>query len=124
MIIKINKKIGQDVVYFEIDEKDIFDGLFNVSQITSIPTHCTECKSDKVELQSNKSKGKGENTGKEYTFVKIRCKDCGADAQAGQYASGTGIFWKKFETYKKNNSEQIDNRKEETPTISEEDINI
>ena len=57
--------------------------------MASTPTVCT-CGSVKVELYSHKAK--------EYSFVEVRCKTCGARSSLGQYKNG-GMFWKEFAKY-------------------------
>ena len=90
----LNKKVGNETYQFVVEEKDTFDTLVGVAQVSTMPDYCPLCKGNFVQLEMNKSKG---DTG-EFTFVYIRCKTCGAKAQIGQYKSG-GIFWKKFEAY-------------------------
>lgn len=91
MQIRIEKKIGQSTLEFIVDEEKEVDVLARAAGFTTIPTSCTLCKSDNVQLDSNKAKG--------YTFVKVKCLKCGGRAQLGQLKEG-GIFWKPFEVYK------------------------
>ena len=95
MKIQLNKKIGNETFQFIVDQKDAFDALTEISQLSSMPDYCPLCKGNFVQLEMNKSKSERG----EFTFVYVRCKTCGAKAQVGQYKSG-GIFWKKFEEYK------------------------
>jgi len=99
MKIKIKKQVGSSELSFEIEEKEIFDTLFNAGFLTSIPTRCSECNSEKVELQSNKAK--------EYKYVKVICKECFAQANLGQYKDGSGYFWKNFEKWQKQENKEI-----------------
>ena len=89
MKIIIEKNIGKSKLSVEVEgEKDI-DALVKASTITSMPDHCTLCKSDQgVELVANKAES--------FTFIKVRCQNpkCRATSTMGQYKDNSGGFWK------------------------------
>jgi len=90
MKIKINKKIGNSTIQFEIEEPKDVEALALAGMIASAPSQCSLCKSQNVTLSGKKAKG--------YTFVEIKCEDCSASSSMGQYKEG-GIFWKSFEKF-------------------------
>jgi hypothetical protein len=88
----IQKQIGKSLIRFEVDEPKAKDALFMTGVLASTPDKCTLCNSEDVSLEGNKNSG--------YTFIKVTCKKCFAQAQLGDYKDG-GHFWKKFEKYEK-----------------------
>lgn len=113
MKINITKKVGDSTILAQIDEGKDIDSLFQAASITSMPTVCTKCGSDNVELASNRAEG--------FNFVKVKCKKCKATANAGQYKEGGGVFWKDFEEFIPKDSEAKKLRKE--TGVTEEDLN-
>jgi hypothetical protein len=89
MRIEVIKKIGSSQFKFEVDEPKEVEALAKAGMLASAPERCELCKGE-VTLNGKKAKG--------YTFVEIRCKECGATASLGQYKEG-GFFWKRFEKY-------------------------
>ena len=90
MIVKINKKIGNTTLQFEVEGDKERDALFNATSFTTIPESCGLCGSQDVLLDGMKAKG--------FTFVQVKCEKCGARSQMGERKDG-GIFWKEFEKY-------------------------
>ena len=90
MKVNITKKFGDTSLQFQVEEPKDVDALFQAGCIASMPTVCSECGSEDVELTGKKAEG--------YTFVKVSCKKCFAQSSMGQYKEG-GFFWKKFEKY-------------------------
>lgn len=113
MKIIIEKNIGKSKLSVEVEgEKDI-DALVKASTITSMPDHCTLCKSDQgVELVANKAES--------FTFIKVRCQNpkCRATSTMGQYKDNSGGFWKEFEIY--NPSEVVSEEEEEEVEVGNE----
>ena len=91
MNIRIDKRIGNATVTFEISEDKTIDALAKASQFTTIPERCTLCQSTDLVLDSNKADS--------FVFVKIKCLKCNGRSQMGQFKDGSGIFWKPFEKY-------------------------
>ena len=91
MKIAITKKIGKSTLQFQVDGERDFDALFKAALYTTMPDTCGVCSEDNLVLDSNKTP--------EYKFVKIKCLNCRAQAQLGQYKDGTGYYWNKFEEY-------------------------
>lgn len=101
MNIKINKKIGDNAIQIEIDEKDNKEAI---AQMTFWATRdiCLHegddgkrCYSNNIIWESNKAKT---NDGT-FTYIKRRCLTCGATSTMGEYKEG-GYFWKPWEIYK------------------------
>lgn len=93
MKVQIEKKVGSAVLKVEVEGEKEVDALFKAAGFTTMPEICSLCKSIDIVLDGNKAKG--------YTFVKIKCLKCGGRSQMGQLKDGSGIFWKPFEVYKK-----------------------
>ena len=85
---KITKQIGDVNFSFEIEEEKEFDVLEKSSLFGCMPDECGLCKSKDVVLSAHRAQ--------EYTFVEIKCKECGATAQLGSYKKG-GYYWKNWE---------------------------
>lgn len=102
MKISIKKQIGKTTFVFEIDEKDEMEAMSKAGVLAMMPDKCGLCGKDNVSLSSNKAKG--------YTFVKVVCKECDAQAQLGQYKEG-GYFWKSWIKYK--SSQQPEQKEKE-----------
>lgn len=93
MKINISKKVGKSTLTFQVEgEKDI-DALAKASFYTTVPDKCGLCQSENVLLDTNRAEG--------FVFVKIKCLDCNARANMGQYKDGSGGFWKRWEKYVK-----------------------
>lgn len=90
MIVKINKKIGNTTLQFEVEGDKERDALFAASSFTTIPEVCGNCESTDLVLDGQKSQG--------FTFVKVKCLKCNARSQMGERKDG-GVFWKTFEKY-------------------------
>lgn len=98
MKIKITKTIGKAKLEVDMEGKDAEEALVHASGITTMPDKCGLCKSEDVELISNKAQEK-------YTYIKIRCLICTATSTMGKYQDNSGIFWKPFEIFKKGQNE-------------------
>jgi len=96
MIVKINKKIGNTTLQFEVEGGDSVEALYNTSSFTTMPESCGLCHSSNLVLDGMKAKTK---EGKVVTYVKIKCLDCGASSTAGVRMDDRGLFWKPFEKY-------------------------
>lgn len=90
MVIKINKKIGNTTLQFEVEGDKERDALFAASSFTTIPETCGNCGSTSLMLDGMRSQG--------FTFVKIKCLDCQFRSQMGERKDG-GVFWKEWEQY-------------------------
>lgn len=101
MIIKIQKKIGKSTLSFEVEGEKEIDTLAKASAFTTMPDRCELCQSENVVLDSNKAEG--------FTFVKIKCLDCNARSQMGQFKDGSGIFFKKWEKYQRPEEREEEN---------------
>lgn len=91
MKVKITKQIGKSMLVFEVEGDKELDTLTRASTFTTMPDTCTMCNSENVELSANKAD--------KYSFVKVKCMDCGAASTMGLYQDNSGAFWKKFEKY-------------------------
>ena len=102
MIVKINKKIGNTTLQFEVEGGDSVEALYNTSSFTTIPESCGLCGSNNLVLDGMKAKTK---EGKIVTYIKIKCLDpkCGASSTAGVRMEDRGLFWKPFEKYEPEN---------------------
>jgi hypothetical protein len=92
MKVQVKKRVGSCEYVFETESEKPLDALFVAGFLSETPEICSLCGSEKVRLTSNKAGG--------YTFVKVRCEDCGGQANVGSYKDG-GYFWKKFERWEK-----------------------
>ena len=90
MKIKIQKRLGTTTLQFEIDEPKEVEALAKAGMLASAPEICGLCKSQNITLLGKKAKG--------YTFVEVKCLECGASSSLGQYKEG-GIFWKQWLKY-------------------------
>ena len=97
MKIQIVKTIGKSTLEVEVEGKDAKEALVRASGITTIPDYCSLCKSTEVELASNKAS----KDGKPLTYIKVRCSKCTATSTMGEYQDGSGVYWKSFEIFKK-----------------------
>lgn len=91
MKIQITKIVGASTLTFEVEGEKEIDALSKAAAFTTMPDQCGMCQSKNVALDSNKAES--------FTFVKIRCLDCRARSQMGQFRDGSGIFFKKWEIY-------------------------
>lgn len=96
MKVQIRKLIGNSTFIFDVEEGKVKDALFTAAGLASIPEMCTVCKSKNVQLSNNKGTDKN---GKAFSFVKVRCLDCTATSQMGEYLDGVNVFWKQFEKW-------------------------
>ena len=103
MKINLKKKIGSSVFEFDFEEGKLKDALFFAAGITSIPTICSICGSDHIQLESNKA----EKDGKTYKYVKVRCLSCMAASTMGENIDGINVFWKKFEKFEKKQDDSV-----------------
>lgn len=97
MEIKIN--IGKTQLTFDgRDFKEVIKDAGALSQATV----CGKCKSTNVALDYRCAKGKEgtENAGKAFDYYAIKCLDCGAKAELGEYQT-KGFFLKQWEVYNK-----------------------
>lgn len=101
MKISIQKKIGNTLLTFEVEEPKTMDALMEAGFISQTPDVC-KCGSKDVQLTSNKAKG--------FMFIKVVCLNCRAKAEMGQYKDG-GYFWKQFKDW--------EGQTEEPPTIDD-----
>jgi len=121
MQVAISKKIGKSTLQFRVEGEKEKDTLAKASYFTTIPDKCGLCESDNISLDSNKTE--------EFTFIKIKCLECNARSNMGEFKAG-GIFWKPWEKYvapiKKEVEEAFDKAEEkakkQTEEVSEEDI--
>lgn len=91
MKINITKKIGKATLVVDVEGDKEIDALTRASTFTTMPDTCGLCHSDNVELVSNKAD--------KFSYIKVKCLDCGAASTMGQYQDNTGCFWKQFEKY-------------------------
>lgn len=96
MKIRIQKKVGNTVFVFDVEEAKYADALAKASQIATIPEKCV-CGNTDVVLANNK--GTDKRTGRAYTYIKVRCNKCGQSSTMGDYADGSGFFFKDFKKY-------------------------
>lgn len=89
MKITLQKKIGETTFIFTIENENDFKALFFAGGLASAPIKCGKCQSENIHLTSNKAK--------EYTYVKIKCRDCDATNTLGQYKDGDGFYWRGWE---------------------------
>lgn len=96
---EINVKIGQTELKFDGRSfKDVIKDAGAISQATS----CGKCKSKNVALDYRNVKAKeGENAGESFEYYAVRCLDCSAKAELGEYKSG-GFYLKQWEIYTPN----------------------
>lgn len=88
--------LGNREYVFEVDENDDLKTLNKAIVLADAPTICNECGNDNptmFKLATNKTK-------KDEIYVKMHCEKCHADANLGNYRSGS-FFWKNFEKYVK-----------------------
>jgi hypothetical protein len=104
----IKNIIGGTEYTFEIEGKDVLQTLMLSATLGQKFDTCAICGEHELELSGSKAQG--------FTFVKIRCKSCGAQAKLGQYKDG-GYFWNRFEKYEPKPQDD----QEETRTYSEDD---
>jgi len=97
MIIKINKKLGNHTIQFDIEEKDDIEAFHKMAFLTA-PDYCGACKGNNIVWNGRKATSKKD--GKTYTFVSRKCLTCGAESQLGQHQTG-GYYWKGWEVYQK-----------------------
>ncbi len=88
---QITKKVGKVTFTFIVEEEKEVDALAKAAFYATTPDKCTLCKSENVSLEMNKAQ--------DFTFVKVRCLDCRAQANLGQFKDGSGCFWKDFKEY-------------------------
>lgn len=91
MKVAITKKLGKSTFTFQVEEEKEVDALAKAAFYATTPDKCTLCGSENVSLEMNKAES--------FTFVKVRCLDCRAQANLGQYKDGSGCFWKEFKEY-------------------------
>jgi len=95
MKITVNKKLRDDVLSVEIEEKDDKEGISKALFFMQ-PDYCGLCKKKNILWMSNKA-----NTADGlFTYIKRVCYDCKATSTAGTYKNG-GLFWKNWEIYTK-----------------------
>jgi len=94
--------IGDTKLDFEA--KDIVD-LMNLISPFSQGTRCGAykpdggvCNSRNVAIDHRVAKGKEENgtAGQSFDFYSIKCLDCGAEAQLGEYQNKSGFYLKNW----------------------------
>lgn len=93
--ISVSKKIGKSTIQIIGDSGEtIKEVLAQGASIATMPDKCSICDGDDLTLDSNR-------TQEGYLYVKIRClnEECKAQATAGEYKDGSGVFWKEFEKY-------------------------
>lgn len=110
MVIKINKKLGDTAIQFEIEKQKDKEALFLAGSLVSMPTRCGICGNLDVVLTGNKAK--------EFTFVKVICNNCKARSQMGEYKDGSGFYWKDWEKYV---PQEGPGRDGDIPVIEEDD---
>ena len=93
MKILITKKIGKSTLQVEVEGQKEEDTFVSASAVTTMPDMCTLCNSEDVELTTNKAQ--------DFTFIKVRCSKCSATSTMGTYKDKSGVFWKSFEIFKK-----------------------
>jgi hypothetical protein len=91
MIVQISKKIGKSTFTFKVEGEKEVDALSKAAFYATTPDVCGLCQSENVSLDSNKAKG--------FTFVKIKCLNCNARSNMGQFKDGSGTFWKEWDKY-------------------------
>lgn len=102
MKVTIKKKVREDVVEFEFEERDIEETMKSIAFLTE-PMHCHLAPNATVYYQSRDVKTKD---GKDLTYVERKALDFGQDGSLnaiytstmGKYQRG-GYFWKKWEKY-------------------------
>lgn len=86
--VTVDNKIGKTAYKFEFDMEKAREALFHAAFLGHQFDKCGLCGSEDIQLTGNKAKG--------YTFVRVRCKECKAERQMGEYKDG-GYFWKDWE---------------------------
>jgi hypothetical protein len=101
MKIKIN--IGQAQLEFEgRDYKEVAKEASAFSQLTT----CGLCKSHNVSIDYHSAVAKdGDKAGQSFDYYSVKCLDCTARNQLGQYKAG-GWFPKKWEIYQQPQQQQ------------------
>lgn len=95
MQIEVQTKIGKSLYKFLVDEEDDKKALLKAAVFGSPPSYCHECgNSEFFELEGRIAQQK-------YTYISIKCKKCGAQANLSTYQGNAGYFWKQFEKYAK-----------------------
>lgn len=108
MKIQVDKKIGDAVAKFEIDERDAKDAFVMLSFLTE-PDHCylQGFENAKIKWQARRAK----NEKGEFTYIERKAFSSDgriATSTMGEYQKG-GYYWKKWEIYQpKENLEQIE----------------
>lgn len=102
-MLKINKKVGNNTVEVEIDEKSPKEEIAKMC-FWLTPDYCFLCKGSNIIWETNKAK----TTDGTFTYVKRKCvnpeciaKNGGtcATSTMGEYKEG-GFFWKNWEVFK------------------------
>lgn len=107
MVIKINKKIGDATVQFEVDERDDNKAFAMLAFLTE-PDYCWLKGFEESPIKWNVRKAKGEKG--EFTFVERKARSVDgkwATSSMGEYKDG-GYFWKKWEVYEPTQKSQED----------------
>ena len=91
MKVQITKLVGKSTLTFEVEGEKEIDAVSKAAAFATMPDQCGMCKSKNVALDSNKAES--------FIFVKIKCLDCKARSQMGQFKDGSGVFFKKWEIY-------------------------
>ena len=92
MISKVNLKLGNVSFQFEFEDKDDIEAMHKAIALSNTRKVCNICQAgeDKFHMTTNKSQ--------EFTFINIKCSNCGSKSGLGQYKVG-GYYWKDFEQY-------------------------
>lgn len=113
-MIKVHKKVGNNTVEVEIDEKDPKEEMARMA-FWLTPDYCFLCKGSNIVWESNKAKTENGT----FTYIKRKCINPECIKQNGGVASSTmgeykegGYFWKNWEVYKGNGK------------VSEEDLGM
>lgn len=92
----MNIKIKLGNAQLEFEGRDFKEAVKEASAFSQSTT-CLLCKSKNVALDYRYAVAKqGDNVGKGYDYYKVKCLDCNAERQLGQYKEG-GFFAKRWE---------------------------
>ena len=93
-----------ELIFEERDAKGLMNLISPFSQATQCGAHRTDgtrCNSRNLAIDHRVAKGKEINgtSGQTFDYYSIKCLDCGASIQMGEYNNKTGMFLKKWERY-------------------------
>ena len=97
MSLKLTRKIGKTTYTLDVEPSTLIKSLNSATWLKDAPEKCSECGGVHLDLTGRVTVAKqGPNTGKEYSYLELRCLDCFAKATAGAFRDGKGFFWKDY----------------------------